>query len=158
MSNQPLTRVTSNQQPITTRIRHLTIDDYDAIIALWQQAGLHSLRIHGRDSREAMATQLARGQIILGLEQDGQLIGTIVVTHDTRKGWLNRLAVHPDHRRKGYAVQLIAAAEDELRAMGLHIFAALIESENTASRSLFAREGYTTHDIVYVSKRESEEV
>ncbi len=139
-------------------LRKLTIDDYDAIIELWQLAGLHSLRLQGRDSREAMAAQLAGGQVILGLEEDGQLLGLVVITQDTRKGWINRLAIHPDHRRKGYAAQLVAAAEDELRAMGLYLFAALIESENAASRSLFAREGYKTHDIVYVSKRENEQV
>lgn len=139
-------------------LRRLTLDDYDAIMALWQQTGLHSLRPHGRDSRPAMAEQLAAGQVILGLEADGQLIGVVVVTQDTRKGWINRLAVHPAHRRQGYAAQLIAAAEDELRAQGHHIFAALIEGDNAASQALFAREGYKTHDIVYVSKRDSEDV
>jgi ribosomal protein S18 acetylase RimI-like enzyme len=139
-------------------LRKLTIDDYDAIIALWEQAGLHSIRAQGRDSREAMAAQWAGGQVILGLEEAGQLVGVVVITQDTRKGWINRLAIHPDHRHKGYAAQLIAAAEDELRAMDIHIFAALIESENTASQSLFAREGYKTHTIVYVSKRDSEDV
>lgn len=36
-------------------LRHLTIDDYDAIIALWQQAGLRSMRLQGRDSRDAFS-------------------------------------------------------------------------------------------------------
>jgi ribosomal protein S18 acetylase RimI-like enzyme len=139
-------------------IRRLTIDDYNAMMGLWQLAGLHSLRPQGRDSRAAVAAQMDAGQVILGLEEDGELIGVVVITQDTRKGWINRLAIHPDYRRKGYAAKLIAAAEDELRAMGLHIFTALIESENVSSQALFAREGYKTHDIVYVSKRDSGEV
>ena len=139
-------------------LRNLTIDDYDAIIRLWKLAGLQSVRPKGRDSRDAFAEQLDAGQRLIGLEDSGQLIGTVVITRDTRKGWINRLAIHPDHRHKGYAKRLLAAAEEELRAMGLPIFAALIEAENTPSRMLFAREGYKTHDVVYVTKRESEDV
>src|SRR3972149_3288332 len=138
--------------------RHLTIDNYGAIIRLWEQAGLQSMRLEGRDSRDAFAAQLAAGQKIIGLEGGGQLIGTVVVTHDTRKGWINRLVIHPDYRRRGYAVKLIAAAEQELRAAGLQIFAVLIEADNNASRELFAREGYKTHDVVYMSKRDGDDV
>jgi ribosomal protein S18 acetylase RimI-like enzyme len=139
-------------------LRHLTADDYDAMIRLWKQASLRSLRLQGRDSRAALAAQLAAGQRAIGLEDNGQLIGAVLVTHDTRKGWINRLAVHPDYRRKGYATGLIAAAERELRAMGLQIFAVLIESDNNASVELFSREGYKAHDIVYMSKRDSDDV
>jgi ribosomal protein S18 acetylase RimI-like enzyme len=139
-------------------VRYLTSNDYDAIIHLWKQAGLQSVRLRGRDSHDAFAAQLAAGQRVIGLEDAGQLVGAIFVTHDTRKGWINRLAVHPDHRHKGYAAHLIASAEQELRAMGLRIFAVLVEADNTASQELFAREGYKTNDAVYMSKRDSDDV
>jgi ribosomal protein S18 acetylase RimI-like enzyme len=138
-------------------LRHLTVDDYDAIIRLWKEAGLESVRLQGRDSHDAFAAQLAAGQTVIGLEDAGQLIGAVLVTHDTRKGWINRLAVHPHHRRKGYATELIAAAERELREMGFQIFAVLIEADNNASQELFAQEGYIAHDIVYMSKRNSDD-
>jgi ribosomal protein S18 acetylase RimI-like enzyme len=139
-------------------VRHLTVDDYDAIIRLWKEAGLESVRLQGRDSHDAFAAQLVAGQRVIGLEDAGQLIGAVLVTHDTRKGWINRLAVHPDYRRKGYATELIAAAERELRKMGFRIFAVLIEADNNASQELFTQEGYKAHDIVYMSKRNSEDV
>jgi ribosomal protein S18 acetylase RimI-like enzyme len=139
-------------------LRHLTIDDYGAIIRLWKQAGLQSVRLEGRDSHDVFAAQLIAGQKIIGLEKGDRLIGTVVVTHDTRKGWINRLAIHPDYRRRGYAAKLIAAAEQELRAASLQIFAVLIEADNNASRELFAREGYKAHDVVYMSKRDSDDV
>jgi GNAT superfamily N-acetyltransferase len=139
-------------------LRHLAVDDYDVIIRLWKEAGLESVRLQGRDSHDAFAAQLAAGQRVIGLEDAGQLLGAVLVTHDTRKGWINRLAVHPDHRRKGYATELIAAAERELRGMGFQIFAVLIEADNNASQELFAQEGYKAHDIVYMSKRNSDDV
>jgi len=139
-----------------TAIRRLTVADYDAFIGLLQRAGLPSLRPEGRDSREAFAQQLSAGQIVLGLEESGELIGCVVVTSDARKGWINRLAVDPDHRRTGYGMRLVRAAEDVLRELGLTVWAALIEEWNAASLALFESAGYHAHrDVVYVSKRDS---
>ena len=142
------------------RIRRLGMDDYDALLALWQRSGLHSLRPQGRDSRAAVARQLATGvQTILGLEVDGQLVGAVVATHDSRKGWINRLVVDPDHRQRGYGARLIAAAEEALREQGMRVIAALVESDNAASLALFQKVGYVEIDsgIHYLTKRDSDQ-
>jgi N-acetylglutamate synthase len=139
-------------------IRRLTIADYEAVIDLWQRSGLPSIRPTGRDSRAEFSKQLAQGQIVIGLEDAGKLMGVVVATSDTRKGWINRLAIDPAQRRKGYGAQLIHAAEAALREAGLKVMAALIEDYNDASLTLFEREGYVVHtDIYYVSKRESDD-
>ena len=142
------------------RIRQLGLDDYDELLALWQRAGLHSLRPRGRDSRASLARQLASGvQTILGAEVDGQLVGAVVATHDSRKGWINRLAVDPDHRRQGHGARLIAAAEEVLREQGIPVIAALVESGNIASLALFQKTGYVEIDtgIHYLTKRDSDD-
>ncbi|MGD1991855.1 MAG: GNAT family N-acetyltransferase [Anaerolineae bacterium] len=143
------------------RIRPLGVEDYDRLMALWQRAGLHSLKPHGRDSRTAIAQQLESGiEKILGLEIGDRLVGCVVTTHDSRKGWINRLAVDPVYRRRGYGLRLVKAAEEMLRSQGMRIIAALIESDNPASLTLFEKAGYVEIDqqIHYVSKRESDEV
>jgi ribosomal protein S18 acetylase RimI-like enzyme len=142
-------------------IRRLALDDYDDLMALWKRAGLHSLKPRGRDSRTAIARQIASGvETILGLTVDDRLVGAVVATHDSRKGWINRLAVDPDYRRRGYGARLIAAAEDVLRDQGMRIIAALVESDNPASLALFQKVGYVEIDsgIHYLSKRESDQV
>ncbi len=137
-------------------LRRLTIDDHAAILALWQRAGLHSIRPDGRDSRSEFEKQLAGGQFAIGLEEDDKLIGVVIVTSDTRKGWINRLAIDPDYRRRGYGEQLVRAAEDALHEAGLHLIAAFIEEGNSASLTLFEKLGYAAQPkIVYVSKRDS---
>ncbi len=139
-------------------IRRLTAADYDAVLALWQHVGLSSIRPQGRDSREAFAQQLERGQVVLGLDESGRLIGCVVATHDTRKGWINRLAVDPAHRRRGHAKRLLRAAEETLREQGMTVLAAQIEDWNTTSLALFESEGYRAHrDVIYVSKRDSDD-
>ena len=139
-------------------VRVLGIEDYDQLIELWLRSGLHSLRPQGRDSREAVARQLESGvQTIIGLLVDGKLIGAIVATHDSRKGWINRLVVDAAYQRRGYGSLLVSEAEKTLRAQGMQVIAALVESDNPISLKLFEKLGYVEIDegIHYLSKRDS---
>lgn len=139
-------------------LRRLTIDDHAAILDLWQRAGLHSIRPEGRDSRAEFEKQIAGGQLVIGLEEDGRLIGVVLATNDTRKGWINRLAIDPPYQRSGYGEQLVRAAEEALRELGLKLSAAFIEEGNDASLALFEKLGYAVHHhLYYVSKRDSAE-
>ena len=128
--------------------------DYDEILALWELAGL-PVRPGGRDAPEAFARQLAGGQQrVIGFRDQGTLVAVAVLTHDGRKGWINRLAVTPAYHRRGLAARLIVEAERWFTEdVGLSIWAALIEGENTASQAFFDAQGYHRHDVVYVSKR-----
>jgi N-acetylglutamate synthase-like GNAT family acetyltransferase len=143
----------------SVKIRVLTIGDYDEIVKLWTEAKL-PFKLKGRDSKESIAAQMkATPEFFLGSFEDSRLIGTVVLSSDVRKGWINRLAVHPDYRSRGVAKALIAESERTLRKHGLRIFCALIEDYNTVSRKLFDECGYIEHsDIKYFSKRDSEQV
>lgn len=142
-----------------TRLRQLTLEDYDRWMLVWTEAGLHSVRPKGRDSREEFATQLAGGtHTMIGLEVDGDLVGVVLATHDGRKGWINRLAVLPQHRRKGYASLLVDEAARVLHQQGISIVAALIEPDNEASLGLFRKLGYEeAPGMHYVRKKESQD-
>ncbi len=133
----------------------LTVNDYDAIMDLWKAAGLTTIKPTGRDSRESFEQQMERGiQAVIGIYEGERLIGLVMATHDTRKGWVNRLAVHPDFRGQGIGGQLVRAAEEYLASEGIGIYAAMIETDNAASLATFKREGYHVHeDMVYVTKR-----
>ena len=141
------------------RLRTLAMEDYDRWMAVWDEAGLHSVRPRGRDSREAFAAQLARGtHTMIGLEADGELLGVVLATHDGRKGWINRLAVLPGYRRSGYAALLVAEAEKVLHQQGIAIIAALIEPGNEASLGLLRKMGYEeATGMHYVRKKQGPE-
>lgn len=137
----------------------LGADDYDAVRTLWEQAGL-KIKPVGRDSREQFAAQLSSGfQTVIGARAGDRLVGVVLTTHDGRKGWINRLAVHPDCRRQGLGLRLVQEAERVLHDQGLSVIAALIEDWNTASLTLFQRAGYSDFtEIHYVTKRENHDV
>ena len=143
-----------------TRLRRLTLDDYERWMAVWREAGLHSVRPNGRDSREAFSAQFASGtHIMIGLEEDEKLVGVVLATHDGRKGWINRLAVLPQRRRLGHAVLLVHEAEKVLHEHGIAIVAVLIEPDNEPSLGLFRKLGYEEGvGIRYLRKKESPDV
>lgn len=140
------------------RVRRLRMPDYEAIIDVLRVCDLNP-RTRGRDSRAHLARQLrSRQTIYLGAFDGPRLVGTVFGTHDTRKGWINRLAVLPEYRHRGIAARLVRECERGLRKRGLQMFAALIDAENTPSRTLFSKLGYTTSDILYYRVKDHEGV
>jgi ribosomal protein S18 acetylase RimI-like enzyme len=137
---------------------NLSPEDYERIVDVWQRSGL-PVRLKGRDSNREVERQIAdEPDYFFGLEVDRELVAVVVVSDDGRKGWINRLAVVPEYRRRGIARELIAEAERRLAARGIDIVAVLIEDYNASSLELFQREGYVLHkDIYYLSKRKSQE-
>lgn len=140
------------------QIRALTQKEYDDLITLWEKAGL-PYRARGRDSRQAIQAQIEENpDLFLGAFFKQELVGGIIATFDGRKGWINRVAVIPEYRRQGIAQRLIDAAEKALKKRGAKVIGTLIFNTNTHSLNLFQKMGYiTSKDIVYLSKRESQE-
>ncbi len=138
---------------IALHIRRLRLADYDAMIRLFRVCGLNP-RTKGRESRPAIAAQLrATRNRYLGAFDGARLVGTVFGTHDGRKGWINRLAVHPDYRRRQVASRLVRLCERGLREQGIQIFAALIEPENSASEAVFRGLGYEIHPMLYARRK-----
>lgn len=140
-------------------IRSFQLDDYDALITLWEASGL-SYRPKGRDTKENIARELQLPMAVFKVaEIDGQIVGSVFGTHDGRKGWINRVAVHPDQRLRGVARELVRAVEDELEQQGIDIIACLIEDWNQDSMRFFEQIGYESMpDVTYYSKRKNWDV
>ncbi len=135
-------------------IRAFRMEDYEAVVKLWKEGNL-PLKLDGRDSRVNIERQIALENVIfLVAEQAGRVVGTVLATHDGRKGWINRLGVDRRLRRRGIGKRLVDEAEDRFEALGLGIYAALIENWNEESLAVFERLGYRKHpEILYFAKR-----
>ena len=132
----------------------LSAADLDDIVDVWKDAGL-PYRPSGRDAREAILAQIALPQCRFFGSRDGsgRLIGVVLVNHEGRKGWINRLAVRPEARRRGLARQLLEACEAWLDEEGIRIVAALVEGYNEDSQAFFEACDYDRDDsLVYYRK------
>ncbi|MBN2382030.1 GNAT family N-acetyltransferase [bacterium] len=139
-------------------VRDFRLSDYEQVIGLWREAGL-PYKANGRDHYEAIQAELQRGLItFLVAEYGGEIVGTVLGTHDGRKGWINRLAVCPRFRRQGLAQHLIHEIEKKLEQQGLKVIACLIETRNQASIRCFEKLGFCQHsEIVYLTKKDHPE-
>ena len=135
-------------------LRSLGSGDVDSLIGLWRDSGL-PFKPTGRDSKEELERQLVLPQInVIGLFDRDRLVASVFVTHDGRKGWINRLAVLPDFRRQGLGRMLIEAAEKWLVQEGMGIFACMIEPGNQVSNAVFESSDYKLFEgMYYYTKR-----
>ena len=144
---------------IKINIRNAKKEDVDTILSIWRSAEL-THKPKGRDTRENLLLQLQLQQIKIFIASiESEDVATVMVTHDGRKGWLNRLAVKKNYRNHGIAQKLIAHSEKWLASQGLEIYATLIDDPNDPSMNLFMKAGYTKHDdIIYFTKKIHPEV
>ena len=139
-------------------LRTPSIDEYDDVLALWDACGI-TYRPEGRDASAHIEAELAADpDYWIAAYEDDVLVGIVVGTDDGRKGWVNRLAVHPTFQGKGIATRLLAALEAAFEERGLQVFAALVEAGNVASAAFFEDAGYEASQTTYYSKQENERV
>src|SRR5262245_12030738 len=97
-------------------IRRGRPEDVEAILELWRQAeAVPGVTDTADDLRRAIDGGPAN---VLVAEVEGRLIGSVIGTFDGWRGNIYRLAVHPNHRRRGIARALVAAVEQELTRQG----------------------------------------
>jgi len=135
------------------KITPFTIESYDDVLALWQQAegvGLHD----DCDSRQGIQSYLERNPGMSFVARvDGIVVGAVLAGHDGRRGYIHHLAVHPDRRRQGVGRRLVQSCLDALGAAGIrkaHIF---IFNDNADGIAFWTSVGWTSRsDIGVVSK------
>lgn len=137
-------------------IRPYHPQEYSELLTLWQASGLDH-RPRGRDSEAGLAAVCeAEPELFLVAVADGRLVGSIMGSHDGRKGWINRLAVEPSRQRRGIARKLVERLERFFNRRGIGVVAALVDGDDAPSHPLFEALGYKRHPAIsYYTKRES---
>lgn len=134
-------------------IRQMTIEDYDAVYALWESCtgmGLNNLD----DSREGIAKFLRRNPTTCFVAEDGGvLVGAILSGHDGRRGHISHAAVAPDRRRQGIGKALIDTALDALKAEGIAKVNFVVFARNGDGNAFWEHLGFKAReDLVYRDK------
>jgi len=101
---------------ITVLIRPYTPEDEATVIALWQQCGLTR---PWNDPRKDIArkSKVDPQLFIVGIE-NGEVVASAMGGYEGHRGWVNYLAVRPDHRGRGFGRELMLYLEEDLKARG----------------------------------------
>ena len=115
--------------PAQVLIRRVRDEELAAVLKMWSAAGVTPPSVS--DSIEGL-TRLIRepAALLLVATIDEQIVGSVIGGWDGWRGNIYRLAVKPEHRRKGIARQLVAKISVELFAKGATRLSALVEHEH----------------------------
>lgn len=132
-------------------IRSFETPDEDAVVRLWRKCGLV---VSQNDPYKDIARKLkVQPEMFLVGFLDGELIGTVMAGYEGHRGWINYLAVAPDHRRRGIGRALMQEAERRLKAMGCPKVNLQVRNDNTEVIEFYRRLGFMVEDRVSLGKR-----
>lgn len=94
-------------------------------------------------SATAISESLNSGNVCgLALFDGHRLAGYALMQAICGEGELLRIAVAPEHRRRGYAKALMSALLDKAREIGLEKIALEVRASNTSAAALYAHAGF----------------
>ena len=123
----------------------------DAVIALWQSCGLV---VAHNDPRKDIARKLQVGRdLFLVAEEGGDIVASVMGGYDGHRGWVNYLAVSPDHQRKSYGTIMMRAIEKLLLERGCPKLNLQIRHTNEVVIDFYNSIGYGEDAVVSMGKR-----
>lgn len=122
-------------------LREMTMKDYPAVLALWQQTP--GICVRDADSADATERYLQRNPgLSFVVCDEGRLVGCVMAGHDGRRGYLQHLLVLPAYRQRGIARQLVNACLDALLAQGIAKSHIEVLNDNAGARQFWQKIGW----------------
>ena len=134
-----------------TLVRPFADGDEDAVVALWQAAGL--TRPWNDPRRDIARKKQVQRELFLVAEDDGTVVGTAMAGYDGHRGWVYYLAVAPGRQGGGLGRMLMTEAEARLLALGCPKVNVQIRSGNEAVAAFYDRLGYVADAATGLGKR-----
>jgi len=149
---------------VTISIREFTLDDYDTVYALWQNAG-PGMGIGRSDTREEVAKKLQRDPDLFLVAEDDErpsplgsrsgslrIIGTVIGGYDGRRGLIYHLAVDRAYRKRGIGKMLMDEVERRMIAKGCLRAYLLVMRDNEDVIEFYCHLGWEAMDITIMAK------
>lgn len=132
-------------------IRPFAPADESQVVSLWHACEL--VRPQNDPHKDIARKLRVNGSWFLVGEEEGRIVGTVMVGYEGHRGWINYLAVEPAQRRDGRGRALVAAAEDILRSAGCPKLNLQVRTGNREAIEFYERIGFKIDDCISLGKR-----
>jgi ribosomal protein S18 acetylase RimI-like enzyme len=133
------------------RIRAYQPEDAPAVLDLWLAC---QLVVPHNNSRQDIARKLrVNPEWFLVGELGGRIVATCMAGYEGHRGWINYLAVIPEHQRRGYARRMMEEAEQLLRQVGCPKINLQIRATNKGVIEFYRNLGFNVDEVVSMGKR-----
>lgn len=127
-------------------IRRAGVGDAAGLLALWNSA---EATPSPTDTQADLERALANGALACFVaEAEGALVGSIIAAFDGWRGYIYRMAVRPEFRRRGIARQLVEAAHQAFAAWGARRVTALVEKDHPWAVAFWRAVGYAPDERI----------
>ncbi|PRI11646.1 GNAT family acetyltransferase [Leucobacter massiliensis] len=134
------------------RIRAFVPADTEAVVALWEEAGL--TRPWNDPHRDIARKATVQPELFLVAEDaEGRIVGSVMAGYEGHRGWMNYLAAAQDARGLGIGRALVERVERELHARGCPKVSLQVRSGNARVIDFYEHLGYAVDDVVSLGKR-----
>lgn len=126
-------------------------EDAAALTALWAAAGLRPGRVPIADQLDEVLRHGPDLALVAPAGEDA-LAGSLLGAFDGRRGWVNRLAVHPERQGQGVGGALLDAFEARLRHRGCRKVNLLVRADNADVTRFYAAQGFASVPLTFMEK------
>jgi ribosomal protein S18 acetylase RimI-like enzyme len=132
-------------------IRVATANDEARVVALWRASNL--VASYNDPSRDFHFARTKEGSdILVGLNAEQTLVGSVMVGHDGHRGWIYYVASNPKCRNQGIGRLMVEAAEQWLKNRGVVKVILLVRETNTQVVDFYKHLGFETIPRVIMQK------
>ncbi len=131
--------------------RPIVDGDVDETIALWSACGL--VRPWNDPAKDIALARGKPGSEVLVARLDERLVASVMVGHDGHRGIVYYVSVDPATQGQGFGRQVMAAAEDWLKAHGIWKLNLLVRAENDAVRGFYESLGYEVEPRLCMARK-----
>ena len=132
-------------------IREYQVSDEKAVIALWEQC---DLIVPWNNPVQDIERKLkVDPELFLVGEKGGDIVASVMGGYEGHRGWINYLAVHPEHRRKGLGKKIMLEVEKRIREKGCPKINLQVRASNNDIIAFYQAIGFKNDKVIGLGKR-----
>ncbi|MFD5225223.1 GNAT family acetyltransferase [Microbacterium sp. NPDC058342] len=133
------------------QLRSFAPGDADAVVALWDEAGL--TRPWNDPYADIERSRAVWPDLLLVAEDGGRIVGSVMAGYDGHRGWLYYLASAANRRGEGIGRLLVEEAERRLVALGCPKVQLMVRPGNEIVLAFYDRIGSERIDVAMSGRR-----